>query len=57
MNKKEFFAKLVRRRVRPTCGEVNDEFEDGFGAGYIVASFPTDEEDEAEEASWTKKTR
>ena len=48
MDKKEFFEWL---ETCPTHKwEVNDEFGDGFGAGYIVVSFPTEEEDEEEEA-------
>jgi hypothetical protein len=43
MNKKEFFEWL---ETCPTHKwEVNDEFGD-IGAGYIVVSFPTEEEDE-----------
>jgi hypothetical protein len=48
MDKKEFFEWL---ETCPTHKwEVNDEFEDGFGAGYIVVSFPTEEEDEEDES-------
>jgi hypothetical protein len=45
MNKKEFFEWL---ETCPTHKwEVNDEFGD-IGAGYIVVSFPTEEEEEEE---------
>ncbi len=45
MNKKEFFEWL---ETCPTHKwEVNDEFGD-IGAGYIVVSFPTQEDEEDE---------